>query len=121
MHDEYKLWRGMMAILIGLLILNVTWNAYLEKGLIMAFVFLLASLAAIIFVSVTSVVVAAWIGYFAGFHKKERLSGWRIVLAFLLMPVGWFAIPVAIAIPTNLLAPMVPGPMAEELPTPGDT
>lgn len=104
-----------VGVMIVILILFFSIQAGIEAGPVEGLTVLLLAFLLIVALSYVGVVAAGWIGYAAGFHKEERLSGWRFTLAFLLLPVGAFAVPVVRLLTLRPLIPLVPGPMAEEM------
>lgn len=98
-----------------LLVVVVAAETALEFGIVEGLSVLLGGLLVFVGLAYAGVFVAGWVGYAAGFHERERLSGWRFHLAFLMMPIGAFAVPIVSFLSLRPLLPIVPKPMAEAM------
>lgn len=99
---------------IGCIVL-FTYDALIDSGPLTAGVTLAVAAFTVVLASIALTLISAWIGYAAGFHKRD-VRGWRFALAFLLMPAAWGPLQVTMfLVPNELLARITPEPMAAEL------
>lgn len=70
----------------------------------------------VVVIAVVATVVTAWVAYAAGFKEGESLTRRQMFLAFLMLPVGVYAVPLVMLLrPEHWLSPLLPPPVANEL------